>query len=115
VEVTISKLLKVSEIFQRLDAQKLSSILLPIINPLVFGGRVPTVLLNRFLKATAKDLILNIESVVDIRSIVIEGLTSDPRILGQFFQNVGRKELRFLVESGFGFGMILGAIMLVGE
>lgn len=65
------------------------------------------------MRTTSKDLLRRIETVVDIPSLVIRGLTADPTILGQFFQKVGRKELQFLVESGFGFGFLLGLFQML--
>jgi hypothetical protein len=35
-------------------------------------------------------------------------MCTDPTILGSFFQKVGSKELKFLVDSGAGFGFLLG-------
>lgn len=108
VDVTISRLISVREVFGRLEAHRLAALLQPTVNPVVFGGYLPSPLTFPFLLSSARDLIRNIESVVDIRSLVISGLTTDPRTLGQFFQKVGRKELQFLVDSGFGIGVVLG-------
>lgn len=108
VEVTISKLLKVSEVFAQLDPKIISTLMLPTLSPVVLGGIVPKPIVKHFLTSSSKDLLRHIESLVDIRALVIAGLTTNPRTLGQFFQKVGRKELSFLVESGFGFGFLLG-------
>ena len=78
----------------------------------MLGGWLPSPITYPFLLASARDLLRNIESVVDIRSLVVSGLTADPRTLGQFFQRVGRNELRFLVDSGFGIGVILGLSLI---
>ena len=108
VDVTISRLISVREVFNRLEASRLATLLHPTVNPKVLGGWLPSPITYPFLLASARDLLRNIESVVDIRSLVVSGLTADPKTLGQFFQRVGRNELRFLVDSGFGIGVILG-------
>lgn len=113
VDVSISKLITVGEIFSRLDPSQLATHLQPSVSNNVFGGFVPGSILHLFLKRTGKHMIRNIERVVDIKNIVVGGLTSDPAVLGNFFQSVVTKELKFLVDSGFGFGFLLGLIQML--
>ena len=112
VDVTISKLLKVSEVFQTLKPAQLAALLRPTVAPVLLNNRLPSLITTLFLTRTARDLLRNIESVVDIKTLVITGLTTNPRTLGQFFQRVGRVELAFLVNSGFGFGFLLGLLQM---
>lgn len=113
VDVTISRLLSVPEVFSMLQPHKLAPLLAPTVSGSVLKGLVPSPILKLFLRRTSRDIIKNIESVVDIKSIVVTGLTTDPSTFGNFFQKVGAKELRFLIESGMGFGFLLGLIQMV--
>ena len=49
---------------------------------------------------------------MDIGSLVVSGMTKDERTLGSFFMKVGAKELKFLIDSGFGFGFLLGILQM---
>jgi uncharacterized membrane protein YheB (UPF0754 family) len=113
VDVTITRLLSVPEVFSQLQPHKLAPLLAPTISGSVLNGLVPSPILKLFLRKTSRDVIRNIESVVDIKSIVVTGLTTDPTTFGSFFQKVGAKELRFLIESGMGFGFLLGLFQMV--
>lgn len=112
VDVTITKLLKITEIFGMLDPNKLAELLLPTINKDSFLNLFPNVALSKILTTVSREVISNIEKLVDIKDIVVTGLTNDPKILGEFFQNVAKQELRFLIDSGFGFGIILGVLQM---
>jgi len=113
VDVTISRLLKVSEVFLQLQPKRLAELLAPTVTASFLNGWMPSFVVRLFLRRTAKDLLLNIEKVVDVKKIVVTGMTTDPTVLGSFFQKVGAKELKFLVDSGFGFGFLLGLIQMV--
>ena len=113
VDVTISKLLKISEMFGKLEPQSIARLCSPTVSPSIFGGWIPTSVTHFFLKRTSASLISNIENAVDIKSIVVGGLTSDPGTLGSFFQRVANLELKFLVESGLGFGFLFGIVQMI--
>jgi uncharacterized membrane protein YheB (UPF0754 family) len=113
VDVTISKLISIPEMFSLLNPKALASSLTPTVSTVVGKGWIPAPILNFFLKRTSKDMISNIESVLDFKSLVVGGLTADPTTIGSFFQKVGAKELKFLIESGMGFGFLLGLIQMV--
>jgi uncharacterized membrane protein YheB (UPF0754 family) len=113
VDVTITRLLKIQEVFAQLEPARLASILTPIISPKVFNGLVPRPVLKAFVQRASADIIKNSEKVVDVRSIVIGGLTEKNHILGDFFQSMAKKELKFLVDSGVGFGFLLGLLQML--
>ncbi|MPZ63033.1 MAG: hypothetical protein GEU93_17435 [Propionibacteriales bacterium] len=50
----------------------------------------------------------NIDSLVNLKLMVIRHLESDPRLLNSIFQEVGRKEFRFIINSGAWLGVLLG-------
>lgn len=113
VDVTISRLLKVSEVFARLNAQTISDILTPCIQRGIFGGMMPTAIVNLILQRVAADVILNVEKLVSIKDLVVKGMTTDAGVLGSFFQRVGSKELSFLVTSGSYVGFALGIVQML--
>jgi uncharacterized membrane protein YheB (UPF0754 family) len=49
-----------------------------------------------------------IDQVLDLDEIVLSAFVRDKAVLVDLFQKVGRIELEFLVNSGFGFGFLLG-------
>jgi len=113
VDVTISKLLDVQEVCNRLDPRELARILEPDVRAMVLGGFVPPIVTRSFLTRSCRGVITRATEIVDIRPLVVSGLTIDAATLANFFQDVGRKELDFLVNSGFGVGFVLGLFQLV--
>lgn len=113
VDVTISRLLKVSEVFGRLESKKLAAILSSTVKDVVCRGLLPIPILKFFLDRVASDIIANIESIFNIKDFVVRGMTANPRVLGDFFQRVGSQELSFLVSSGTYFGFMLGIIQML--
>lgn len=49
-----------------------------------------------------------INQVLDLNQVVLQAFVRDKEVLVDLFQKVGRVELEFLVNSGFGFGALLG-------
>lgn len=113
VDVTLNRLLKISEVFGKLDPTTVANLIFPTIHKAFMGGLIPKPLIFPFLKNAVVDVLKNIENIVDIKSLVVDGMTTDPKILGSFFQQVGKRELAFLVESGVGFGFLLGVFQML--
>jgi hypothetical protein len=110
VDVTITKLLSIPEVFAKLDPSTLASVMTPTVKRAIFGGILPNPLMRFFLKRSSAGIIADIENVSDIRGLAISGLTNDPTVLGNFFQNIASKELDFLVNSGLSVGFLLGIL-----
>mmetsp|Transcript_63307 Transcript_63307/g.119901 ORF Transcript_63307/g.119901 Transcript_63307/m.119901 type:complete len:571 (+) Transcript_63307:81-1793(+) len=113
VDVTISKLLNVAEIFKRLDPRQMAKLLEPDVRSKVLGGFSPPFVNRFFLARSCNAVIKRAPEVVDIRSLVVSGLATDKTTLSNFFQSVGRKELKFLIDSGFGVGFLLGLVQML--
>lgn len=113
VDVTINQLISIKEIFQKLEATVLAKILTTSLGSKVLNGLAPPAVVEYFMKRISTDMIANIESIIDIRSLVVDGLTRNPKTLGKFFQQVGRRELSFLVDSGTYCGFALGLLQMV--
>lgn len=113
VDVTINQLITIQEMFSRLDPDDMAKILTSSLSSVVYGGLVPSGMLQTVMRRIASDMIKNIEKIVDIRRLVITGMTTDPRTLGLFFQKVGAAELKFLVNSGTYCGFALGLLQMI--
>ena len=85
VDVTITKLLSIPEVFSRLDPGKMASLMTGTVKKSVLAGAIPNPLIRFFLKRASKGVIADIENVADIRGLAIEGLTSNAATLGSFF------------------------------
>jgi uncharacterized membrane protein YheB (UPF0754 family) len=55
-----------------------------------------------------------IDDVLDLNEVVLTAFVRDKAVLVDLFQKVGRVELEFLVNSGFGFGFMLGLAQMAG-
>lgn len=115
VEITISNLISVPEVFSRLKPNELAKLLSPTIKesfPIAYIPGLSTIL-HLILTKTSKSIIRNVENIVDIKTLVISGLTTNSNVLVSLFQKVGHKELKFLIDSGFGFGFLLGLLQMI--
>ena len=114
VNIVTSRLLSLEEIFGRLDPNKLSELLLPAVTKSVHencGAAWSTVLapvLPILLPHILTKLQSEIDVVLDLQDVVLQAFIRDKVVLVDLFQKVGRVELEFLVNSGFGFGFLLG-------
>lgn len=50
----------------------------------------------------------NIDQLLDIKLMVIRHLEAEPALANRIFQETGRQELRFIINFGFFFGLLLG-------
>jgi len=50
----------------------------------------------------------NIDQLLDVKLMVIKRIEERPELANRIFLEVGRKELRFIVNFGFWFGLVLG-------
>ena len=50
----------------------------------------------------------NIDQLLDVKLMVIRRFEEDPAVANRIFLEMGRKELRFIINFGFVFGFILG-------
>ena len=71
VDVTITKLLSIPEVFSRLNPGKLASLMTGTVKSSVLGGLIPNPILKMFLKRASKGVINDIENIADIRGLAI--------------------------------------------
>jgi uncharacterized membrane protein YheB (UPF0754 family) len=114
VTIVTRKLLSLPEAFGRLDAGILATLLLPAVEECIkrdcgdYWSYVLRPILPRLLKHLLSHLQDEIEDCLDLHHIVLSAFLRDKELLVDLFQKVGRVELEFLVNSGFGFGLVLG-------
>ena len=124
VTIITEKLLSLEEAFDRLDSTELGRLLLPGIEDSVdtalsegllgrwYSWSVKKVMhyVMPYLVASLKE---EIDQVLDLEMVVLSAFVRDKATLVDLFQKVGRVELDFLVNSGFGLGFLLGLGQMV--
>jgi uncharacterized membrane protein YheB (UPF0754 family) len=60
-----------------------------------------------------RDIQKNIETVFDLKDMVVRSLMRDKALLNRIFQEVGHKEFRFIARSGIPFGFAIGCVQAV--
>jgi hypothetical protein len=114
VKIITERLLSLQEAFGRLQPDELSALLLPAVAETVRQDcgevwyQILKPVLPVLLAALLSRLQVNIDDVLDLKSLVRDAFLRDKIVLVDLFQKVGRVELEFLVNSGFGFGFLLG-------
>jgi uncharacterized membrane protein YheB (UPF0754 family) len=114
VDIITTKLLRLPEAFSRLEPDAMAKHLhAPVIDAIrrdcgavwavVLGPVLPWALCQ-VVRALQRD----VETVLDVERIVLSAFRADVGLLVDLFEEVGRVELKFLVESGLVFGFALG-------
>ena len=143
VDMVTTRLIDVPSVFRRLDPAEVATLMAPEVDSMassIASEALPTTL-RRFLKGLGglglglqsdsemlgrlreierqmlegltRDMQRNLAGILDVRTLVIEELSRDKRVLVDLFKKVGSAELRFLVNSGWYFGFLLGVIQMV--
>eukprot|EP00531_Pseudo-nitzschia_arenysensis_P010634 CAMPEP_0116148484 /NCGR_PEP_ID=MMETSP0329-20121206/18398_1 /TAXON_ID=697910 /ORGANISM="Pseudo-nitzschia arenysensis, Strain B593" /LENGTH=415 /DNA_ID=CAMNT_0003644653 /DNA_START=583 /DNA_END=1831 /DNA_ORIENTATION=+ len=124
VAIITEKLLSLEEAFDRLDPNELGRLLLPgIIGGLALNSNDSMVgrwyswgvkqILQYLMPHLVTSLKKEIDQVLDLETVVLSAFVRDKATLVDLFQKVGRVELDFLVNSGFGLGFLLGLGQMV--
>ena len=138
VDLLTLKLLNIEESFQQLEIPKLIEILSPSLQNLarqltdevmdaqykLYWNNVSyqrkqqwtddfqeeiTLIMSK----TLSQIQTEVKSLLDLKTLSIEALTSNKALLNQVFWRCGKKEFRFIERSGLYFGIPLGIIQLV--
>jgi uncharacterized membrane protein YheB (UPF0754 family) len=59
------------------------------------------------------DLKANVDDVFDLKHMVVSNLIADKALLNDIFWQAGRKEFRFIINSGLPFGFAIGIVQAV--
>jgi len=65
------------------------------------------------LAAILTDLRENVDDVFDLKHMVVSNLIRDKVLLNEIFRAAGRKEFRFIINSGIPFGLVIGLVQAV--
>jgi uncharacterized membrane protein YheB (UPF0754 family) len=65
------------------------------------------------LAAILADLRENVDDVFDLKHMVVSNLIEDKVLLNEIFRSAGRKEFRFIINSGIPFGLVIGLVQAV--
>jgi uncharacterized membrane protein YheB (UPF0754 family) len=68
--------------------------------------------LPEIVREVTDDIGNNIEQLMDVKLMVIRKIEERPELANRIFQDVGQKELRFIINFGFFFGAALGFPMV---
>ncbi|KAF0805366.1 hypothetical protein A6D6_02321 [Alcanivorax xiamenensis] len=137
VEKTLQKLGSLDEFFREMEPEKIAAHLTKSIQarmeeyvdevmternsvlwenlPLVVRRRVysrarraiPAVMDN-----VVEDISRNLESLVDMKHMIVSRMREDKALMVQMFKEVGEPEFRFVTNSGFYFGFLFGLIQV---
>ncbi len=138
VDMMTSKLVSVTDVFSRLSSERIEEEIQPAIRSMakqitnevmeaqasVLWNSLPdkskkNVIriieneLPRVIKELMEDIKINIEDILDIRSLAISALMEDKALINHIFLSVGNKEFKFIEHSGFYFGFLFGIIQAV--
>jgi uncharacterized membrane protein YheB (UPF0754 family) len=64
--------------------------------------------LPEIIRTITSEIGTNIDQLLDVKLMVIRRFEEDPSIANRIFLEMGRKELRFIINFGFFFGFVLG-------
>ena len=72
--------------------------------------------LPEIVREMTDDIGNNIEHLMDVKLMVIRRIEERPELMNRIFLDMGRKELRFIINFGFFFGLLLGIpVVLITE
>lgn len=114
VNIVTKRLLSLEEAFGRCDPAVLSVLLQPAVEEAIQRdcGPIWYTLIKPALPLLLPRILSKLEGeindVLDLEQVVMAAFVRDKAVLVDLFQKVGRVELEFLVNSGFGFGFLLG-------
>lgn len=139
VDQTLSKLGSLDEFFQAMEPEEMAEFITQTVDNNL-EGLIDEIMLERsyaiwthlpyaikrriyahihaklpdIMKALVLDLTYNVESLVDMRSMIVRKMEADRKLMVEMFLRVGRKEINFIWKIsaliGFGFGVVQMAL-----
>jgi uncharacterized membrane protein YheB (UPF0754 family) len=67
----------------------------------------------KVVKAVLTRVQSDVDSVFDLKGMVVENLVRDKELLNRIFQQAGRREFQFIARSGLVFGFVIGCVQMV--
>lgn len=138
VDLMVGKLLNVKEIFGRIEAEEITKETYDFLKPIsenvmndLLSEKLPlpwhffnkdvkqyfydkaALEIPKVIENSIIDIQENVETLFDVKPMVIKQLKQDKALLNQIFLECGSKEFRFLERSGFYFGFCFGLVQMV--
>lgn len=138
VETMTQRLIRVDEVFARIDAQRVAELLQPPLTATLertvtdvaehirpgLWKRLPETARQHLVSRVQADLPRvmaqlmteardNLDGLFDLRQMVVGALLRDKPLLNRIFQQTGGQELRFFGTSGFYFGFAIGLVQMI--
>lgn len=136
-DTTLAKLGSLSDVFQAMDPQKMTSHVLQSIEPRIeayvdwimleenprMWEKVPGMIKRMVYRVVRQelpeavelmmiDIGENIEDMVNIRDVVVKKLVKEKQLVNKIFQECGKVEFEFIVKSGLYYGFCFGLIQM---
>ncbi|MGQ0622604.1 MAG: DUF445 domain-containing protein [Panacagrimonas sp.] len=67
----------------------------------------------RYVEELLQDTRKNLDSVFDLKAMLVDNLVRDKRLLNRMFREIGANEFRFIAHSGIYFGFVIGCVQAV--
>lgn len=137
VENTLDKISTMQEIFDEFQPEKIAHHIIKVADSrieeltdevmternAVLWENLPSVLKNRaytrarrqlpqVLDSLITDMRLHIQELVDPKDLIIKKLSEDKNLLNRVFWECGETEFKFVVNSGFWFGLLFGIVQM---
>jgi uncharacterized membrane protein YheB (UPF0754 family) len=138
VDMMTTKLVKVEEVFSRMEPLRVADEMGPAMQRLthdiieetmqeeapLLWENAPALLKRRIFQRAGEDLPEIIEHLMrevkhditdlfDLKGMVVSALEQDKPLLNHIFQKVGEEEFRFIERSGFYFGFLFGVVQAI--
>ncbi len=138
VEMVLTRLISVEEMYAKIDPKRVASELSPVLNgmteeiveqviaesyPVVWEA-VPKAVKKRtfdrikkempqIIEQIVEEVELHIEEICDVRAIVVEACVKNKKLLNELFLRCGAAEFSFIGNSGLYFGFLFGLPQMV--
>ena len=73
IDVTLSRLLSITEVFAQLNPASMAEILTESIGKVIYAGMLPSKIVEYYLQMVSKEVIRSIEEIISCRDMMIEG------------------------------------------
>lgn len=138
VDKTISKLGSLTEVFEEMEPDKIAQHIAEVSisrigeytdeimtdRNAILWENLPNILKQRVYSRARKqipevlnnmilDIGENIEDLIDLKHMIVTQMSSDTTLLNRVFKEVGEKEFKFVINSGFVFGFLFGLIQMI--
>lgn len=65
------------------------------------------------IRESFRDILVDIEDILDLKTMAVEALMKDKRLINKIFQECGNEEFKFIERSGLWFGFLFGLVQAV--